>query len=136
MFSPADRESNSAELWKTIPIFFRTRMSWSSVSGTMSSPSISTWPASGFIRPTISLSVTLLPIPLPPMMVTVSAGRIIRSMPLKTGVLLNDLKIWRNSMIASLTSPALQPPEELREEEIRDDDDDGRGGGGGGGGFA
>src|SRR3989304_851725 len=78
-------------------------------------------------------TIPIFSLPLPPMTVTVSAGRIARSIPDRTGVPLNDLETWRNSMIVPLTLPALPPPEELRQKEIRDDDRDGRGDDGRGG---
>jgi hypothetical protein len=63
MFSATVIESNKAANWNTYPIRPRSSVSSSRVMSCTTSPSTTTCPASGSRRPTMHLSVTLLPTP-------------------------------------------------------------------------
>ena len=78
-------ESKSAALWNSIPIFRRTAVSLRSGRPMMSSPSTSTSPESGFIRPMRCFSTTLLPQPERPSTTSVFPSSTVRSTSCSTG---------------------------------------------------
>jgi len=79
MFSRTEIESKSAAPWNNMPMRRRTSVICRSFSPLMTSPSKRIWPPSTGSRPISSLSMTLLPMPEPPMMVSASPSWICRS---------------------------------------------------------
>src|SRR5277367_3339854 len=89
-FCATVRESYSAAFWNRNPIFFLTSFMASRESLVISCPNTWIEPASGFCRPMMSLSSTLLPVPLRPSTATVSPLATLRSIPSSTTWLPND----------------------------------------------
>jgi hypothetical protein len=84
-FSKTVKESNKAAPWNNMANRLRTSLSAFPRRREISIPSTQTSPRSGWRRPMICLSSTLLPSPLPPMMVVSFPAGMVRSTPRNTG---------------------------------------------------
>src|ERR1017187_9725282 len=104
-----------------MPTFFRIATSFRSLRPVISSPSISTSPEVGFIRPMMCLSRTLLPPPLLPTMTTVSPFSTSRSTPRRISWEPIVFTILRK-VIISLASVGKDDVEDQRQKEICDQD--------------
>src|SRR5439155_8187862 len=76
----------------------------------MSCPSTTIWPPSALSKPSISLSVTLLPVPEPPIMVKVSPSRTSKVHPRRTRLDPKALYTFSNWIIPPPASGPLGPP--------------------------
>src|SRR5688572_26319835 len=138
-FSATLSESNSAPIWNRKPKRVRTSTSARSARLSIRRPSTHTSPWSGRSRPTMCLSITLLPVPDAPMTTRDWPFSIIRVSSFSTTRLPKRLETLRSSMKAIVVVvvavvlpeqaahavnreiPVLQ---QLREEEIQHDDRD------------